>query len=191
MESDYFREIEAHRNRREAYFATDDHSPIHPDDRGDAFPGLDHYAPDSSYRFELELHRHQEPEVVTVETSTDGVRQYLRWGEFRFSVDGEQVTLQVFKADPQADHLWVPFRDETNGEKTYGAGRYIDLLEDQHRTSDGRWVLDFNLAYNPTCAYNEAYECPLIPIENWLDVPIEAGEKAYPGEPASAHHHVH
>lgn len=189
METSYEEQLEQHRSQRTTYFATDEHSPIPPEQRGDAFPGLDHYPPDSRYRYELALHRHEDPESITVETTADGQRTYLRWGEFRFTVEGESVTLQAYKASPDDDRLWVPFRDATSGETTYGAGRYLDLTEANHRRPDGTWVLDFNLAYNPTCAYNEAYECPLIPMENWLEVPIEAGERAYPGEPASPHDH--
>lgn len=189
MESTYIDQIEQHRAKRAEYFASDPHSPIAPEQRGEHFPGLDHYPPDPDYRFELELHEHDEKEPITVETSTDGEREYLRWGEFRFTIDGEEHTLQAFKSSADEEHLWVPFRDETNDEETYGAGRYIDLMEEHHRTPNGRWILDFNMAYNPTCAFNEAYECPLIPMENWLEIPIEAGEKDYPGDPAEAHHH--
>jgi hypothetical protein len=98
------------------------------------------------------------------------------------------VKLQAYRPIDDADRFWVPFRDETNGEETYDAGRYLDLEPDEHRL-DGEWVLDFNRAYNPTCAYNHAYECPLIPMENWLDVRIEAGEKDFPAEPADPHRH--
>lgn len=189
MEDTYIEQVEQRRTQREEYFATNDHSPIPPAQRGEAFPGLDHFPVDPDYRFELEMHEHDEKEQITVETSADGVREYLRWGEFQLTVAGEEITLQAYKSTGDADHIWVPFRDETNGEETYGAGRYLDLLEEQHRTPDGRWILDFNMAYNPTCAFNEAYECPLIPLENWLDIPIEAGEKDYPGEPASPEHH--
>jgi hypothetical protein len=99
------------------------------------------------------------------------------------------VTLQAYKSDPDEDRLWVPFRDETSGEETYGAGRYLDLVPGDHRTANGRWVVDLNEAYNPTCAYNYAYECPMVPVENWLDVRIEAGERDYPGDPVEPHRH--
>lgn len=191
MKTTYTDEIEHQRQRKDEYFASDPHSPIAPEQRDEAFPGLDYYPPDPDLRFELDLHEHDEKETITVETTAEGRRDYLRWGEFRFEVEGEEVTIQAYKAAPDDDHLWVPFRDATSGDETYGAGRYIDLLDEHHRTPDGRWILDFNLAYNPTCAYNEAYECPLIPMENWLEVPIHAGERDYPGEPASAHHHNH
>ena len=76
--------------------------------------------------------------------------------------------------------LFIPFRDQTGGKETYGAGRYIDIDPDKHINADGKWILDFNVAYNPWCAYSESYTCPIVPTENWLKVPINAGEKNYP-----------
>lgn len=92
-------------------------------------------------------------------------------------MDGEAVSLTAYKSDMDEERLWVPFRDETNGAETYGAGRYLDLDADD-RTDDSNWILDFNRAYSPFCAYNNAYECPLVPMENGLNVRIEAGEKS-------------
>jgi uncharacterized protein (DUF1684 family) len=169
--------LQRQRERKDEYFGTDRHSPIPPDDRAD-FDGLEYFPIDEDYRFEVELDRHEEPEAVTVGTSTGGEQDYLRWGEFTVEIDGDDVTIQAYKGEPDEDRLWVPFRDATSGEETYGAGRYIDLEAEAHRT-DGEWILDFNEAYNPTCAYSDRYECPLPPGDNWLEVPIEAGEKAY------------
>ncbi|MDX1747052.1 MAG: DUF1684 domain-containing protein, partial [Halobacteriales archaeon] len=159
-------------------------------DHREGFDGLSYYPPDPDRPYELPLFEHDEKAAVAVETSTEGRRDYLRWGEFRFEVDGEACTLQAYKADPDEDRLWVPFRDATSGDETYGAGRYLDLEADEHRTADGEWVLDFNAAYNPYCAYSDRYECPLIPMENWLDTPVEAGERAYE-PPAGAKSHAH
>jgi len=171
-------QIEHEREQKDRYFGEDPRSPL-PEAEQAAFDGLEYYPIDPDYRFELPLERYDEPEPVVVGTSTDGEQEYLAWGEFEFTVDGETVTLQAYKSDPDEDRLWVPFRDATSGEETYGAGRYLDLEPEHHRTDDGEWILDFNEAYNPTCAYSDRYECPLPPMENWLDVPIEAGEKAY------------
>ncbi|MEF8799630.1 MAG: DUF1684 domain-containing protein [Halolamina sp.] len=177
MAQDWKTEIRENRAAKDEYFRTNPRSPIPPDERG-SFDGLSYYPVDESYRFELPLHEHEDKEPVTVGTSTDGEQRYLRWGAFRFDIDDEEVTLQAYKSDPDEDRLWVPVRDETSGEETYGAGRYLDLEPETHRTDEGRWILDFNEAYNPTCAYSDQYECPLPPTENWLDVPIRAGEKA-------------
>lgn len=178
MSIDWRETIRRQRAEKDDYFGEQPRSPI-PDDERDDFSGLNYYPIDEEYRFTLGLDEHEDKERVTVSTSTEGEQEYLRWGEFRFEVEGEAVTLQVYKSDPEEDRLWVPFRDETSGEETYGAGRYLDLEPADHRTDEGEWVVDFNQAYNPTCAYSDRYECPLPPMENWLDVPIEAGEKAY------------
>ena len=175
--AEYIERIETHRAEKDEFFADHPQSPIPPAQR-EAFDGLDYFPPDPDRRYVLKLHEHADPETITVSTTTEGERDYLGWGEFRFAVDGTDCTLQAYKADPDDDRLWVPFRDETNGEETYGAGRYLDLEEAQHER-DGSWLVDFNQAYNPYCAYSDRYECPLIPMDNWLDVRIEAGEKAY------------
>ncbi|WP_135825256.1 DUF1684 domain-containing protein [Halorussus ruber] len=192
MSTDWRAAVRRQREEKDEYFGEHPRSPI-PDDERDEFEGLNYYPIDEDYRFLLPLHEHSDKEAVTVSTSTEGEQEYVRWGEFRFEVDGEEVTLQAYKSDPDEDRLWVPFRDETSGEETYGAGRYLDLEPEHHRIdrgetddvegdnveADDEWVLDFNAAYNPTCAYSDRYECPLPPMENWLDVPIEAGEKSY------------
>jgi uncharacterized protein (DUF1684 family) len=178
MDPDWKIEVREEREAKDEYFRTNPHSPIPPDERS-SFDGLSYYPVDESYRFETVLHEHEEKESVTVGTSTGGEQEYLRWGEFRFEIDGQTVSLQAYKTEAEDDRLWVPFRDTTSGEETYGAGRYLDLEADTHRIDGERWILDFNEAYNPTCAYADQYECPLPPTENWLDVPIEAGEKAY------------
>ena len=185
MDSNYTRRLETQRQKREEYFAEHPQSPV----PSEQFAGLEYYPVDRAYRFELELRGHEDIETLTVETTAGGSQEYLRWGEFRFELGGETRSIQAYRADADDDRLWVPFRDDTNDEETYGAGRYLDLEPDSHQLADGRWVLDFNEGYNPTCAYNQAYECPLIPMENWLELRVEAGEKAYPGDPVEPSHH--
>ena len=188
MSGDWIDALAEHRHDKDTYLTEHPQSPLPPDERED-FDGLEYFPPEPALRFELPLHEHEEKDPITVETTTEGEREYFRWGEFRFAVEGEDVSLQAYKAAPDDDRLWVPFRDATSGEETYGAGRYLDLKADHHRTDDGTWVLDFNLAYNPFCAYSPRFECPLVPMDNWLDVPIRAGEKTYErdgSEPAHA-----
>lgn len=170
-------EIKEQRGKKDKFFELNSRSPIPSSERGE-FDGLDYYPVDEDLRFELELDEHDEKEKIEVEDSKGGTQEYFRWGEFKFNVDGEEHVLQAYKSDREEDRLWVPFKDETNGQETYGAGRYIDLDSSRHKRR-GKWILDFNLAYNPFCAYNEDYVCPFIPPENWLEVPIEAGERKY------------
>lgn len=178
MATEWVEAIRDRRQQKDDFLESHPDSPIPADERED-FEGLAYFPPNEAYRFECRLREYDDKETVTVGTSSGGEREYARWGEFRFEVDGRPTSLQAYKADPEDDRLWVPFRDVTSGESTYGGGRYLDLEPDRHRLDDDTWVLDFNEAYNPTCAYSDRYECPLPPTENWLNVPIEAGEKAY------------
>jgi uncharacterized protein (DUF1684 family) len=186
-ESDWQTALETHREEKDEFMREHPHSPL-PDAEREVFTGLDYFALDPNYRFELDLQELDETEPITVETTTDGTREYLAWGVFTFDIDGVEHSLRAFRnaGDDGDEGFWLPFRDETSGEETYGAGRYIDLDADEDRTDDGRWVVDFNRAYNPFCAYSAAYECPLVPMSNWLDVRVEAGEKTYEG--AESHH---
>lgn len=170
-------ELEWERREKDRFFVLNQQSPIPPEERS-KFKGLSYYPPDPNFRFELELHEHGDKKIIEIEDTKGNVRQFLRWGEFRFAIGNENCALQAYKGDPEEEGLFLPFRDATNGKETYGAGRYLDLdLRD--RTEDGKWLLDFNRAYNPWCAYSEDYACPFVPPENWLKVPIEAGEKSY------------
>jgi uncharacterized protein (DUF1684 family) len=179
--SDWKAYLEREREEKNRFFLLDPRSPIHHEERSNLVgKGLSYFPPDPDLRFELILEVHEKKKKIIVATSKDDEREFIRWGEFRFEVDGNQCILQAYKRTSEEDMLWVPFRDETSGKETYGAGRYLDLEPEKHSTSDGKWILDLNRAYNPWCAYSEAYTCPFIPPENWLEVSIRAGEKNYP-----------
>jgi uncharacterized protein (DUF1684 family) len=110
-------------------------------------------------------------------TSTGTRQAYLRSGAFTFEIEGRSLKLIVYKSteDPYARSLFIPFSDETSGRETYAAGRYLDIEEQ----AGDDYELDFNMAYNPYCAYSEEYTCPIPPVENKLPVKILAGEKNY------------
>ena len=144
-----------------------------------AFAGLAYYPVDPACRFELELHEHERKDVIEIDDTAGQRRRLLRWGEFRFTLGESTCTLHAYKSDPRERRLFVPFRDATSGSETYGAGRYLDLEPERHLTSDGKWIVDFNEAYSPWCAYSKDYACPFVPPENWLPVPVRAGEKDY------------
>jgi len=171
------------REERDRFFALHPESPI-PVRQRRTFKGLRYYPPDVRYRFELELHEHDKKEAIDVQDTVGNVRKLLRWGEFRFEIDGNQCTLQAYKDEAEDERLFVPFRDQTSGKETYGAGRYLDLEPEKHLTARGKWIVDFNQAYNPWCAYSKDYACPFVPPENWLKLPVRAGEKSYPFEEA-------
>jgi uncharacterized protein (DUF1684 family) len=172
------RQIERERKQKDQFFKEHWQSPIPEKDRK-RFKGLDYFPPDPKYRFELELHEHPKKKIVQIEDTGGNLRNMFRWGEFRFTIDGVECTLQAYKSEANEPMLFIPFKDATSGKETYGAGRYIDLHDPDDRTPDGKWILDFNKAYNPWCAFSWDYVCPYVPPENWLKVPIKAGEKAY------------
>lgn len=173
---EYTDRIHSHREQKDEFFENHPRSPI-PTEERDAFDGLSYFPVDPDYRFEAALDRHDDPERITVETTQDGQQTYEDVGAFTVALGGEQITLHAYRPADGENRLWVPFRDETSGEETYPAGRYLDLEDPDDRTADDAWVVDFNRAYSPFCAYADAYECPLVPVDNWLSVPIRAGEK--------------
>ena len=102
-------------------------------------------------------------------------------GILSFTINGQLLKLNVYQSEPEidsdadSDYLFLPFLDATNGETSYGGGRYIDLTIP---TTD-ELIIDFNKAYNPYCAYNEKYSCPIVPRENYLALEIRAGVKRF------------
>jgi uncharacterized protein (DUF1684 family) len=184
-DSEWKAEIEKQRAIKDRFFKSRyPGSPIPFEDRG-KFSGLDYFPPDAAYRFELDLRDYKEKEALTMIYTKGQERHFLRWGEFRFKVGDQEQTIQVYKSNPAEQKLFIPFRDATSGKETYGAGRYLDLESDRDQTPEGKWILDFNRAYNPWCVYSKDYTCPLVPSENRLEVPIRAGEKNHPSRIAS------
>ncbi len=162
----------AFRAEKDQFFRDHPQSPLPPHERHD-FEGLRYFEPNPHLDLELEP-TPTDGAPIMVQTSDGQVREYHRAATVSFDVAGEEVTLTLL-SQPERPGYFLAFRDGTSGEDTYGAGRYLDLDEAQNGTVH----IDFNMAYNPYCAYNDAYSCPLPPHENWLRVPIEAGEKDY------------
>jgi len=157
----YVKDIEAMRREKDFFFKEEHESPI-PHGLRDKFSGLAYFPVDP--------------------TSKGIPRDMVRVGTFEFEIDGTKQRLAAYKAVPQAGHhhedrsLFVPFRDATSGKESYGAARYLDIEE---QPAD-KYILDFNVAYNPYCAYSDDYVCPFPPRENWLTAPMRAGEKNFP-----------
>jgi len=162
-----------HRTARDRFMASAD-SPLTPEQRG-RFKGLAYFKPNFDLVFESELQVVTPADTVRMLTTTGGIDLYLRYATFPFEFAGQSVALTVFRG-LEAGHLFLPFTDATSGEESYGAARYIDL-----QPVEGlRYRLDFNLAYNPYCAYNPKWACPIAPPENHLAFAVRAGERKYP-----------
>lgn len=170
------------RSDKDQFFHSPD-SPLRLDQRA-SFSGLRYFSENSALRFRLKLDENVPHDFVMMQTtavggappgavaSTGGQRRYVRAGKIFFAVGGKNVELSVFKDE---HGYFLPFRDGTGDDATYPAGRYLE----PEVGSDGLLEVDFNLSYNPYCAYNEQYSCPIPPKENLIPVRIEAGEKRF------------
>lgn len=187
--------MEEFRKRKDEFFKTGAESPIPAEERP-SFSGLKYFSEDPNLRFLVSLVRVPEEELE-FETSSGEKKVFKRIGKLSFSVGGQPAKGEARLRRPDELTLYqaasgsyfLPFRDATSGKETYGAGRYLEVEEKPPpsggvppEAGDGKFALDFNYAYNPYCAYAAGYSCPLPPLENWLKVPIRAGEKSYHGE---------
>jgi uncharacterized protein len=171
-QSTELRRLEGFRQRRDTFFREHEQSPLTEEQKG-IFKGLSYFPHNPDLALTVELDREGEGigEEITVGTLTGEPKQYVRFGRFTLEVDGEPVTLTVFQ-DKVTGKFFLPFRDSTAGEETYSVGRYLD----PKARPDGKLVIDFNMAYNPYCAYNMGWSCAIPPMENRINVPIRAGE---------------
>jgi len=166
------------RSAKDTFFAKDRHSPLTQDQKKN-FKGLAYFPEAPELRFEVTVDRLQEQQEITVQTSTGDTQTYQRYGTFHFPIEGKEQTLTIFANE---HGYFLPFVDSLAGKETYPAGRYLE----PEPLAEGRFLIDFNLAYNPYCAYNENWSCPLTPFENRLKVPVRAGEKIFHHESENA-----
>jgi uncharacterized protein (DUF1684 family) len=160
------------RKRRDQQFKTAENSPLTPEQK-ERFNGLRYFpeTPELGFAVELDTSGDGIDEVLTIGTVNGSAKQYIRAGRIHVDIDGTPTTLTVFK-DTTRGHFFLPFRDATAGNETYSVGRYLE----PRALPDGRLSIDFNQAYNPYCAYNEGWSCPIPPMENRVPVAIRAGE---------------
>ncbi|MFI5273766.1 MAG: DUF1684 domain-containing protein [Ktedonobacterales bacterium] len=177
---EYQQMIETRRRGTDEAFAQDPASPI-PHNEQAGFKGLIYFPANAAFRIEATLTPFAQPEVVLLGSTKGDMRERLRFGELHFALQGAECRLTAFKdaGDPDGAELFVPFRDATTSRETYGAGRYVEAEDTGGGMLPRTVVLDFNLAYNPWCAYNPDYSCILPPRENVLPVAVEAGERTF------------
>jgi uncharacterized protein (DUF1684 family) len=170
-------ELERHRVEKDEFFADHPQSPLPAEDKS-GFDGLAYYPPDPEYRVEAELEPVDGDDSFEMEMTAGEPVEYVRVARIEFDVEGDR-RLYAYRQADDGEGLFVPFRDATSGTETYGAGRYLELhpQEESLLETGGTVTVDFNLAYAPFCAYNDAFACPIPPAENQLDVAVEAGER--------------
>ncbi|MEH0158190.1 DUF1684 domain-containing protein [Limibacter armeniacum] len=173
-------EIKAFQKHLNEEFANPEESPLTKEDLK-SFKELEFFPVDLKYRVKAKLVRTEFTKPFKMATTTDRKPIYRQYGELHFEIDGKLLMLPIYQSyglmtkEEYKDYLFLPFTDLTNGEESYGGGRFLDL-----RIPEGNEVtIDFNQAYNPYCAYSGRYSCPIPPKENHLDIAIPVGVKKY------------
>jgi uncharacterized protein (DUF1684 family) len=166
------------RKERNAFLKEHERSPLLPQDKKD-FKGTKYYPFDPQYFFsgQIErtvLHINNPKYYATFLTNKGTSKRYIRYGKFGFTLNGKNYTIEIYKSI-LSDNLFIPFKDKTNGRETYEGGRYVET----EILPGYKIILDFNTAYNPSCAYNDKFVCVIPPKENILNVEIRAGEKNF------------
>ena len=164
-------ELDEFRKMKDDFFAKDGQSPLTPGQK-QAFKGLKYFPNNPGLILEVSVDEFADKQQIEMQTSTGDVQVYERFGRFTFKVDSQPVELTIYHSD---SGWFLPFVDSLASKETYPAGRYLEPVY----LESGRFLVDFNLAYNPYCAYNDYWSCPLTPFENRLKVGIRAGEKLF------------
>lgn len=164
-------ELDEFRAEKDEFFGGHPQSPLTREQRKD-FHGLHYFPENDALRLEVKVDEFENKQKFEMQTSTGDVQIYEKFGKFHFDVDGEEAELTIYRSE---HGFFLPFVDILAGKETYPAGRYLDL----EPLPGGHFIVDFNIAYNPYCAYNEMWSCPITPGENRLKVAIRAGEKLF------------
>ena len=173
---------EARKEKDEMFKKDKEHSPLEKKDRR-KFKHLDYYEVNPDYKVVAQFKRTENEKEIDIPTSKNVTKKFVKYGEALFEMDGKVFSLNLYQnvrlreLPEHKNSLFLPFTDLTSGESTYGGGRYLDL-----KIPDGENItLDFNLAYNPYCAYNGTgkYSCPIPPKANFVKAEIKAGEKNF------------
>lgn len=163
-------------------YADDVKSPLTKEDLK-TFKALDFFDIDENYRVEAEFELTPDSPIFEMQTTTDRLPLYRKYGIAHFTIDGKKCELSLYQNQKYMtsleyeNQLFLPFNDLTNGKTSYGSGRFIDI--EIPEKGSNTIVIDFNKSYNPYCAYNYKYSCPIPPSENILAVAIQVGVKSY------------
>jgi uncharacterized protein len=164
-------ELDDFRRAKDDFFARDPQSPLTREQKS-TFTGLHYFPENPALVIEAPVELFNPQNEIQMQTSTGDVQHYTRYGRLRFTVDGQPAELTIYASE---GGYFLPFVDSQAPKETYGAGRYLE----PEALGGNQFLIDFNYAYNPYCAYNDAWSCPLTPFENHVRAPIRAGEKNF------------
>lgn len=176
-------DLKTFRDGRDKEFRNKEESPLLDEDFS-KFKGLNYFDVDKKFRVKAVFERTPDEKYFQMPTSSGKLRKFVKYGILKFKLNGQTFLLNAYQYDEETlkeipgdnDLLFVPFRDLTSGKETYAGGRYMDVRIAKNK----KIILDFNLAYNPSCAYgSERFSCPIPPKENFLQTEIKAGEKTF------------
>ncbi len=180
MAQDFASTIESHREEYKNDFLTNERSPLKTKEE---LAYLRFFEAKENYKVTCEFEATPDAESFEMGTFSGVTRTYVQYGWLKFNLNGESYKLAAYQnykmrvVPKYKNYLFIPFKDLTNGDITYGGGRYLDI--EATDIVDGKIELDFNKTYNPWCHYSDGYSCPIPPTDNHLKVAIEAGEKNY------------
>jgi uncharacterized protein (DUF1684 family) len=180
--SSFKKEIDKFQRKLNKEFEDPQESPLTKEDL-EVFKSLDFFPADTNFRVVAAVKRTKDPKPFKMKTTTDRLPLYTIYAYVSFKLKGKTFNMPIYQNQklmqtPEfEDYLFLPFTDLTNGKSTYGGGRYLDLEIPEGDTM----IIDFNKAYNPYCAYNGKYSCPVTPKENHINVAINAGVKNFKG----------
>ncbi|MEP0365798.1 MAG: DUF1684 domain-containing protein [Cyclobacteriaceae bacterium] len=179
-QTDYMAETKAWQSKMNAEFADSEESPLDEKDRAH-FKKLKFYPISEKFVVTASFRLTPDAKPFKMPTSTDRLPEYVKYGIATFTIGTDTLELSIYqnvelsKQEEYKDYLFAPYKDRTNGNGSYGGGRYMDVEKPEGETI----VLNFNKSYNPYCAYSDRYSCPIPPRENFLNTKIKAGVKAW------------
>lgn len=179
-QKNHFSEIKTYQKKLNDSYANKSQSPLEAADLK-TFKGLPFFAVSEKYTVKATLVLTPKAPIFVMKTSTKRKPLYQQYAIATFFIDGKKQELRIYQSQESKfnlqykDYLFIPFKDKTNGSSTYGGGRFIDLFISDIKNNE--IIIDFNKAYNPYCAYNHNYSCPIPPFENHLKIAIYAGVK--------------
>lgn len=173
--ADYLKKIQEARTEKDNFFKTSKQSPLK-EAQKEAFEALSYFPIDETYKVEASLERLSEQEALRLPLSDGNEEIYIKYAWAKFTLQGTPQKLLLLKKSRQDPRLFLIFTDASSANSTYAGGRYIDI---PHKRSESKIIIDFNEAYNPYCAYNADFACPLPLAENEMKIEIKVGEKNY------------
>ena len=177
----YKKQIKQHRKAYKKDFLADERAPLGKKD----LKKMHFFNAEEKYLVQADFTLTPDAKPFKMATYSGITRDYISYGTISFTIDGKEFQLSIYRylgyiSNPMyKDHLFLPFKDWTNDEESYGGGRYLDLKMSD--IVDQKISIDFNKAYNPWCAYSDGYNCPVPPRENHLAFALEAGERKFKG----------